>query len=221
MVLFIPLSGKVLYSIQLATFVDKARASAELRNLEKKINHLFLYKTDRGYWTIRTEKKKRRDEVAKIQKNSKLKLVKKGIIVPSDIRKIELVKKKAPPPISQTEEKQKVSPHNNPSQKNKNKDSYEPIDTYTFCLRVGTRIYVVQFSDNPDSHIAKTIFNTKPKKENLNVLIVSNSSIQIPITLGEFNSYQNQIEEALIPILDKARRDDHIRIKAYRIKKIK
>ncbi len=248
--LSLSLKGEIYYSLQLATFLDKQRARLELQRLSKNIDGLFLYRTDSGYWTIRVEKKQNRDEVAKFRKNSDISIIRRGLIVPSDSKKIgnsqkienigdtkkieetrenkkrdeNIAVSKKPPSISlEKREIPEIEPRQIQPKQVEKKDreiyKYEPIDTYTFRIRVGNRIYVIQFSDNPDSEMAKTVFDEKPRRSNLNLLIVSNSSVQIPIHLGDLTPYQGKIERAIIPILDKARRDNHIRVKAYRIKK--
>jgi len=218
------LKAEIVYSIQLATFLDKKRAVSSLKNLSKKLDGLFIYKTDSGYWTIRIKKESIREKAKIFRDSSNLKIINKGVVVPSDVSKIDNYQKKK-------RFKQKVEIKDirrelpitsflqNPIEEQKRVQ--KNIDTYTFHLRVGQRIYVIQFSDNPDSEMANRIFNEKPKVNNLNILIASNSSVRIPLNLGNLDIPQDKLKDIIIPILDKGRRSKNIRIKAYRVKRVR
>lgn len=216
-ILLLGLKSSVVYSIQLATFVDKDRAISELENLSKEISNLFMYRTDRGYWTIRVQQENNREIVERYRESSTIEAIKRGVVVPSDISKISSYKK-SNQELKEEKKDYKISPFFE-KKIDEQKSVYKKIDTYTFRLRVGQRIYVVQFSENPDSQMAQTLFEEKPKEIDLNVLIVSNSMVQIPINLGELDASQDEVEDAIIPILDKGRRSKNIRVKAYRVRR--
>ncbi len=281
--------GNVMYSIQLGTFNNQESAINGKNSLAINIKEdLFVYKTDRGLWTVRCGVGNTKSEVESIRKKSTSQQVRNGRIVPTDENKLEEYNKNYQSVnnnynnldsekinnnkiknnqnsktssaqqqtitttnnssssisdlLSQTEVKtnknnnQKIDnlekiekPKTSVSSANDKKDyfqkkifelreSYRQIDSYTFRLKVGARVYVIQFTDNPNDELANRLLNQKPTNANLNTVSLSNGIIDILVQLSDIEQSQNDIEKGVIAVLNESRKNPKIRIKAYRIK---
>jgi len=237
-------SQNIVYSLQVATFSDYEKARKYQRKVSRTVNNLFLYKTDSGYWTVRYGKENRRKDIVNLKKRSKSKLLKNSIPVPTSLKKIrniQIIRTKkmlSEKDLLFNKDYQKMVNSQNIEIKTENiskiiknvdgsffvkniseiQKEYKKIDTYTFNLKIGERIYIVQFGKYPYSKKANMIFNAKPKNSDINSVTLSNSVILFSVKLNRFKKSPAEIEKILLPILNSGRRNRNIRVKAYRLK---
>lgn len=199
------LSEKVVYSLQIATFSKLAKAKSFKKRHIKQLKKIFIYKTDSGYFTIRYGQTSLKSEIQKVKKYSKTRLLQKAVVVPTSVKKLGRKK-------SRKKDFQKIS-----EVVNFNNDS--EIDTFTFNIKVGSRIYIIQFGDAPFSRKANFIFNKKPTSSQLNTITLSSGNkILFSAKLKSLNQSTSNIEKVILPILNKGRKDDNIRVKAFKLK---
>ncbi|GEM_PF-2369135 len=282
------LIANVIYSIQLGTFNSRESAVVGKNSLSRETKeNLYVYKTDRGLWTVRYGIGENKNTVEQLRQKSKFDIIRRGRIVPTDETKLEgyLQKEQTDKKIESTLQNKKDSLQENknkdndsdeievplkkvPQTENKNinnkinekkdlyndgalltpqitssqnkskntknlsndkrdyfqnkiselKDSYKQIDSYTFRLKVGARVYVIQFTDNPNDEMANRLLNQKPTNQTLNTVSLSNGVVDILVQLSDIEDSQKEIENGIIAVLNESRKNQNIRIKAYRIK---
>jgi hypothetical protein len=217
--LSIQLYSATLYSLQIATFRENSRAVEELTRLSKSIDELFLYQTDRGYWTIRYGKESSRNEAKALRGIDET--LKYGVVVPSDSSKLfnnqkKVVEKRVKEP-EVLDQKEAIPPLFNRYISQFDNLNIK-IDTYTFRIMVRKRVYVIQFLDNLESETADAIFNKRLNKSDINRVLLSNNLVEISFGLGNIEKNGDEIESIILPILNKSRKSQHIRVKAYRVK---
>jgi hypothetical protein len=221
------LKSELFFSIQLATFQEKEKAELQKDIFNEKEIDVFLYKTDRGYFTLRKGKFKSREEAETFKKNSLEPIIKKGFIVPTSSEKLEQKETKIEKPkISEEPKEIKVVPEKKDEPNlefflnriEELEGSYKRIDSFTFRLKIEKRVYVIQFSNNPKDEMATKIFNEKPTSKNIDSITLSNDLIHIFFELGEIEKSREEIERTLLPILNGSRKNENIRVKAYRLK---
>jgi len=259
--------GNIVYSIQLGTFNSKESAINGKNNMSQELEteDLFIYKTDRGLWTVRCNIGNDKNEVESVRKASSNKKILNGRVVPTDEDKLKLdnsnyisslnnkksqVKNQNSLPssnlpeeiLSQNNQKnssnltiddnlnkiEKIDKQKNVSNSEKKdyfqkkifelRESYKQIDSYTFRLKVGARVYVIQFTDNPNDEMATRLLNQRPSNTNLNTVSLSNGIVDIVVKLSDIEQSQSEIEKGVIAVLNESRKNPKIRIKAYRIK---
>jgi len=201
------LGGNIVYSLQIATF-SKLEKAQSFKNINiKKLKKIFLYKTDSGYWTVRYGQESRKSDIQSLKESSKIRLLKRGIIVPTAVKKL---KKR----LKRKKQIKKIAKIMDIDYQDNNK-----IDTFTFNIKVGSRIYVMQFGDFPFSNKANSIFNKKPTSSQLNTVILSSGNkVLFSAKLKRLNKSLSEIEKVILPILNKGRKDDNIRVKAFKLK---
>jgi hypothetical protein len=206
------LYSQSLYSLQLVTFKDFEKASKYQKNFANKIPDLFIYKTDRGYWTIRYKIESDRDRLLKIKRESNLKEIRNSLLVPTSIEKVGKIDK------NREEEREKPKRDILKSKISEIKETYHKIDTFTFNLKVDERIYVIQFTKYPYSRMADIVFNERPSQTNLNSLTISNNLVTIPISYGELELSSIDIEKEIPHILNVSRKNRDVRVKVFRVR---
>ena len=215
-------SSNIVYSLQIATFNEYNKANLYNIEISKKLKNTFLYKTDNGYWTVRYGQENSRKKIKAIKQSLNLKVLQKSVSVPTSLSKLELKTrpKVETPSITQIQTDKNIESKDSffTEKIGTLNEEYKKIDTYTFNLKIGSRIYIVQFSDNPYNKMANMIFNLKPKSSDINSVTLSNKMVVFNIKLNNIDKSFEDIEKTILPILNSGRRNKNIRIKAYRLK---
>jgi len=209
-------SGNVVYSLQIATFSKLDKAQSFKNRHIKELKKMFLYKTDSGYWTVRYGQKNRKSEIQKLKENTKNSLLRKAVIVPTSLKKLSQKKRASKRKL---QKKKKVRKKEVEIFQDYEQSSNNEIDTFTFNIKVGARIYIIQFGDFPFSRTANSIFNKKPTLSQLNTVILSSGNkVLFYSKLKNLDKSSAELESTILPILNKGRKDDNIRVKAFKLK---
>ncbi len=115
------LIANVIYSIQLGTFNSRESAVVGKNSLSRETKeNLYVYKTDRGLWTVRYGIGENKNAVEQLRQKSKFDIIRRGCIVPTNETKLEgyLQKEQTDKKIESTLQNKKDS-----LQENKNKDN--------------------------------------------------------------------------------------------------
>jgi len=238
--------GKLLYSVQLATFMSREDALVGLKRLQIEPKKLFLYRTDKGYWTVRTKLSNRYEDLKDVIKLSKSKYIRRGIVVATSSKKIEwLVPNKEPEDIKKSrviEKKETLNRSDIAKTLNEFFKSDEvsedretlsredvfisrikdlqkrdsKIESFTFYIKTEHIFYVVQFGEYPFSESSNIIYKEKPRIQQDSSITMSNANGSMII---RFNTLENskRVESAIKRVINVSRRTENIRIKAYKI----
>jgi hypothetical protein len=230
------LYGELLYSIQLATFMSREDALNGIPPLQVEREKLFLYRTDRGYWTVRTELSKSYNDLKKSLPLSKNRYIRRGIVVATSSKKVEWLEKKSSEErvkstvlsslneiLQSSEESEKVdkpTPNREEVFVSRMRDLQKrdsKIESFTFYIKTKHIFYVVQFGEYPFSESANQVYNEKPRIKQDSSITVSNGNGTMII---RFNTLEDseKVEESIKRVINISRRTENIRIKAYRIK---
>jgi hypothetical protein len=187
------------YSIQVGTFSKFEEAEKYLSKFNK---DFFVYQTDSGYWTVRFGIETSRAILEQMRKKAIFKEVQNGVIVPTDVSKVNFRNSLTNSIFSRIER------------------TYNQIDTITFHIKIEDKIYKIQITEYPYSEMANLIFDEKIKISDLNSIIISNNIIHLYISYKELDISQNQIKKYLSEIMELSKKNREIRTKIYQLNKL-
>ena len=185
-IFLIPLNAKT-YSLQLATFTSKENAIDGYKRLKfKEKDSVFLYKTDRGYWTLRYYLSESYSHLKKYKNRSKEKIIKNSLVAVTTESKIIFMKNGVSNiinPFGEIEEKtkteKKISSKPKPKQEDKTK---EIVKTFQKKKTENLEVTFEEFVDSKEeTAIEENIILERIKKLNKDSYKISHFTFQIAV----------------------------------------
>ncbi|EJF07529.1 hypothetical protein ThvES_00003670 [Thiovulum sp. ES] len=198
------------YSLQLGTFFKKDSAEKFLKKNQKRIREkeLFLYKTDRGLWTVRYFVSNNYRDVLREKKIFPI----KSVIVPTDIKKVKMQKKEKAMilEISRVDSKKEKA-----MILEMQKFNSQIVDSYTVFVEIRDMLYTVQYIQNNNPLSEKFFKDTLIDKRFLNSLTLIKDSSKIVVQLEEQNL--ERFKERILEILEHNEKVENLRIRWRRV----